>query len=558
VALPAPAKDRAAIVTGASSGIGEAMARELAIRGHQLVLVARNADRLHALAADLDPDRAYVLPADLSRRTDRAALPERIAALGLAPNVLINNAGVAVVAQVAKSVPEQQLNLVEVDVAAMVDLCSRFVPGMAQRGGGAVLNVSSLAGFGPLPGQATYGAAKAFVLSYTESLRSELRGTGVTVTALCPGPVATGLDEVAGFSRGEREAALPRIMWKSADEVARAAIDGLAANKSRVIPGRVNRLAATCYRVVPHRLLLAFFARRSRPTTSDQGRNGTGLPQHPDPCPTQGSLRGGKDHAMLEVIDKGAVSEAHPVPLLFVHGAWHAAWCWDEYFLSYFADKGYRALAVSFRGHGDSPIFKPLRSCTVNDYVADVKSVADSLSSRPVVIGHSMGGLIVQKYLESNDAPAGVLMASIPPQGNYGSSLRWIQRHPWHAIKMAITGDSLPYINTAELAREKFFSAQTPEPDVLKCAARLQHESKRVSIDCLLLKLPRPQRVTAPVLVLGAEEDGAHTQKEVRATGRAYRTRAEFFPAMGHNMMLEPGWEAVAERIHSWLGARGL
>jgi pimeloyl-ACP methyl ester carboxylesterase len=348
---------------------------------------------------------------------------------------------------------------------------------------------------------------------------------------------------VAGFSRGEREAALPRIMWKSADEVARAAIDGLAANKSRVIPGRVNQLAATCYRVVPHRLLLAFFARRSL---------------HPDPCATQGSFRGGKDHAMLEVIDKGAVSEAHPVPLLFVHGAWHAAWCWDEYFLSYFADKGYRALAVSFRGHGNSPISKPLRSCTVNDYVADVKSVADSLSTRPVVIGHSMGGLIVQKYLESNDAPAGVLMASIPPEGNYGSSLRWIQRHPWHAIKMAITGDSLPYINTAELAREKFFSAQTPEPDVLRCAARLQRESKRVSIDCLLLKLPRPRRVMAPLLVLGAEEDGAHTQKEVRATGRAYHTQAEFFPAMGHNMMLEPGWEAVAERIHSWLGARGL
>jgi pimeloyl-ACP methyl ester carboxylesterase len=93
---------------------------------------------------------------------------------------------------------------------------------------------------------------------------------------------------------------------------------------------------------------------------------------------------------------------------------------------------------------------------------------------------------------------------------------------------------------------------------VLRCAARLQHESKRVSIDCLLLNLPRPQRVTAPVLVLGAEEDGAHTQNEVRATGRAYRTQAEFFPAMGHNMMLEPGWEAVAERIDSWLRTRGL
>ena len=346
-------------------------------------------------------------------------------------------------------------------------------------------------------------------------------------------------------------------MWKWADEVARAAIDGLAANKSRVIPGRVNRLAATCYRVVPHRLLLAFFARRSLATTSDQGRNVTRLGRHPDPCPTQGSLCGeGSRHARGDRQRRCQCGPSRAAAL--VHGAWHAAWCWDEYFLSYFADKGYRALAVSFRGHGDSPISKPLRSCTVNDYVADVKSVADSLSSRPVVIGHSMGGLIVQKYLESNDAPAGVLMASIPPQGNYGSSLRWIQRHPWHAIKMAITGDSLPYINTAELAREKFFSAYTPESDVLRCAARLQHESKRVSIDCLLLKLPRPHQVTAPVLVLGAEEDGAHTQKEVRATGRAYRTQAEFFPAMGHDMMLEPGWEAVAERIHSWLGTRGL
>jgi short-subunit dehydrogenase len=276
VALPAPGKDRAAVVTGASSGIGEAVARELARRGHQLVLVARNAERLHALAADLDPVRAHVLVADLSRRTDRAELPGRIAALGLTPDVLINNAGVSVVAQVAKSVPEQQLNLVEVDVAAVVDLCSRFLPGMLQRRRGAVLNVSSLAGFGPLPGQAAYGAAKAFVLSYTESLRSELRGTGVIVTTLCPGPVATGLDDVAGFIKGEREAALPSIMWKSADKVARSAVDGLAADKSRVIPGRINQLAAASYRIVPHRPLLALFARRA---PREMGDPRHGVPQ---------------------------------------------------------------------------------------------------------------------------------------------------------------------------------------------------------------------------------------------------------------------------------------
>jgi uncharacterized protein len=263
VSLPVPADDRTAIVTGASSGIGEAIATELARRGHQVVLVARRADRLHAIAGTLT-QKAHVLPADLSSRTDRAALPGRIAALGLTPDILINNAGLAGRATVAKAVPEQQLNVVEVDVAAVVDLCSRFLPGMVERGRGAVLNVSSLAGFYPLPGHAAYGAAKAFVLSYTESLRTELRGSGVVASALCPGPVDTGFDVVAGFSAGERAATLPRFMWKSADEVARAAIDGLDAGKCRVVPGRANQLVAACCRFAPHEQLLPLLARRAR------------------------------------------------------------------------------------------------------------------------------------------------------------------------------------------------------------------------------------------------------------------------------------------------------
>jgi pimeloyl-ACP methyl ester carboxylesterase len=261
---------------------------------------------------------------------------------------------------------------------------------------------------------------------------------------------------------------------------------------------------------------------------------------------------------VLEVIDKGCVSESHPVPLLFVHGAWHAAWCWDENFLSFFADHGYRALALSFRGHGDSSTDKPLRVCSVADYVEDVSSVADTLSTSPVVIGHSMGGLIVQKYLEKHTAPAGVLMTSIPPQGNLGNALRWMRQRPTHFAKMTFTGKALPYINPPQLARERFFSSHTPEADVRKYAARLQEDSSRIGIDCLLLRLPRPKRVTTPLLVLGAEEDTAHTRKEILATARAYGTEAEFFPDMGHNMMLEPGWPAVAERIDSWLGTHGL
>jgi uncharacterized protein len=264
VGIPAPTDDRVAVVTGASSGIGEAIALELARRGHQLVLVARRTDRLYALAGSVS-QKAHVLPADLSSRTDRAALPGRIAELGLKPDILVNNAGLSVGAPITKSVPEQQLNLVEVDVAAVVDLCSRFLPGMVERGTGAVLNVSSLAGFLPVPGQAAYGAAKAFVLSYTEGLRNELRGTGVTVSALCPGPVATGFDDAAGFTAGERAAVLPGFMWKSAEEVARAGLDGLAADKGHIVPGRANRLAAEFCRVAPHDVLLPLLTWLTRP-----------------------------------------------------------------------------------------------------------------------------------------------------------------------------------------------------------------------------------------------------------------------------------------------------
>ena len=260
MALPPPGDDRAAIVTGASSGIGEQFAGILSRCGYRVVLVARSAERLEALAARLGP-QAHPLPADLADRTERAGLPGRVADLGLVPDILINNAGFSTLGLVAKSVPEQEVNLVEVDVAAVVDLCSRFLPGMVDRHRGAVLNVASIAAFGPLPGQAAYGAAKAFVLSYTHSLRAEVRGTGVTATALCPGPVDTGFGEAAGFSKGEAESALPRVMWVAADRVAQAGIDGLAAGRAVVVPGHVNRVASALFRVAPPELLSPLLAR---------------------------------------------------------------------------------------------------------------------------------------------------------------------------------------------------------------------------------------------------------------------------------------------------------
>src|SRR3954471_15341108 len=215
MSLPAPAPDRAVVVTGASSGIGTEIARELHRRGHQVVLVARSADKLGQLAAELG-EGAHVLAADLSDRTARAELAGRIDELGLEPSALINNAGLSTLGPVFRADPEAEVNMIEVDVVAVADLCSRFLPGMVDRGRGAVLTVASTAAFQPLPGQAGYAASKAFVLSYTQSLAGELRGSGVSATALCPGPVDTGFGETAGFTKDEAKGSLPPILWVDA------------------------------------------------------------------------------------------------------------------------------------------------------------------------------------------------------------------------------------------------------------------------------------------------------------------------------------------------------
>lgn len=263
MSLPKPAPDRTAVVTGASSGIGAAIARNLAGRGHGVTLVARRADKLTELAEELASlgVRAEVLPADLSKRSERAELLGRIEALGLVPDVLVNNAGLSTLGPVASSDPEAEMNMIEVDVVSVADLCSRFLPGMTGRRRGAILNVASTAAFQPLPGQAGYGACKAFVLSYTQSLVGELNGTGVTATALCPGPVDTGFGEAAGFSKGDAEAAMPSIMWVSPEDVAKTAVDAMAKGQMVAIPGIANRIGSIFASITPRSLLVPVLAR---------------------------------------------------------------------------------------------------------------------------------------------------------------------------------------------------------------------------------------------------------------------------------------------------------
>jgi hypothetical protein len=263
--LPAPAPDRTCLVTGASSGIGAELATQLAKLGHGVTLVARREDRLKALAEDLTARsgaRMEVLGVDLTDASARAAIPGTLADLGLSVEVLVNNAGLTTMGPVASSDPAAELRMVRTDVEAVVHLCSLFVPGMVERGRGAVLNVASTAAFQPLPGQAGYGGSKAFVLAYTRALAQELHGTGVTATTLCPGPVETGFAEVAGLSDSEASASLPKIMWLSAEAVARAAIEGMDKGRPVVIPGVANRVGAALAHLTPRRLLLPILARQ--------------------------------------------------------------------------------------------------------------------------------------------------------------------------------------------------------------------------------------------------------------------------------------------------------
>jgi pimeloyl-ACP methyl ester carboxylesterase len=258
----------------------------------------------------------------------------------------------------------------------------------------------------------------------------------------------------------------------------------------------------------------------------------------------------------LEVIHHAPTGEAKPTPILFVHGAWHAAWCWNEYFLPYFAGCGYDVHALSLRGHGESEGRNRLRWISNGEYVEDVAQVASGLSTPPIIIGHSMGGFVVQKYLETYPAPAAVLLASIPPIGALPFVLRSLLHHPISTLTATFTLTLYHMVNTPKKARDAFFSPDMPQAQVDAYFARIQNESFRMLLDTVLLALPRPAKVRQkdiPMLVLGAEKDKIFTPSEVKATAHSYDADAEFFPNMAHDMMLEAGWQAVADRIIGWL-----
>ena len=230
-----------ALVTGASSGIGEAFARRLADEGRSVVAVARREDRLRALSGDVE-----VLVADLTTDAGLAAVEHRLAVGDI--ELLVNNAGFGTTAPLADIPAERMIEEIALDVTAVARLTRAALPAMLTRGSGGILNVSSVVGFFPTPKMATYAGAKAFVTSFTQSVAEEVQGTGVRVAVLCPGLTRTEFQDVANETKSRN---LPDLVWQSADQVAEAGLRGLRAGKVVIVPGLHNKALAGLTGVIP-------------------------------------------------------------------------------------------------------------------------------------------------------------------------------------------------------------------------------------------------------------------------------------------------------------------
>ncbi|MFZ0625406.1 MAG: alpha/beta fold hydrolase [Acidimicrobiia bacterium] len=253
----------------------------------------------------------------------------------------------------------------------------------------------------------------------------------------------------------------------------------------------------------------------------------------------------------LEVLERHPKHASSRPPLLFVHGFWQAAWCWDEHLLQAMADRGYDSYAVSLRGHGGSE--GRIRGSSIDDYVADVAAVAATLDDAPVVIGHSMGGFTTQHYLAGgHPAQAGILVSTVPQRGAWKATLKAARRHPGVFARINATLNVGPLVATPELAHEFLFASTFPRSEVARYGERLEDASYRAFLD-LLLKRPDVGRISVPTLVVGGDADGFFDMVEWETTAAALGTNLVVLPGAGHEPMLEPSWPELVDVIDEFV-----
>jgi pimeloyl-ACP methyl ester carboxylesterase len=240
----------------------------------------------------------------------------------------------------------------------------------------------------------------------------------------------------------------------------------------------------------------------------------------------------------------------HKTPLLFQHGAWHGAWCW-QLWTDYFVSLGYEIHTISLPAHGTSSCKKShINFYTFKDYVETLTSQVEAISPRPVVIGHSLGGAILQKYLENHQLPGAVLLATLPSRGMLPMAIRLLQNHPIPTLIGMLSLNLYDWKKTPQLAQDLFLNSKT-EIDVMAFQKQLIRET--INVFPILFSFAKVNPMRSPVLVIAGEKDAIFTVNEEKTTAEKYGAKSVVISGQAHNLMMESAWKQVADVIDNWI-----
>ena len=260
----------------------------------------------------------------------------------------------------------------------------------------------------------------------------------------------------------------------------------------------------------------------------------------------------------LEIITEKPSSPSHSNSLLFIHGMCQTAWVWQDNCIPFFVKHGYTCHAINLRGHGKSEADKPFNLCTLKDYTRDVEQAIKQIGKNTIIIGHSMGGLITQLYLQSHKTPGAVLLAPIPPSGMLNFFLRYVKTNLLCTLKIIANLKVLHALNSKDKLRRLLFRRETPEEVIENFLLRLQDESYFVFLQCLLTRLKKPSLNGTPILVLGGTLDCLFTMQEYEYTEHFYGTKFVPLQGMPHHIVCDHEWQITANHILNWLKEKEL